>query len=337
MESETLITDYPPATRQRVLAAVGPVLWIAVSYVDPGKWAAAVEGGARFGSDLVLLVLIINCATILCQYLSARVSIATGKDLSQICSEEYDHLTCILLGIQAEISMVILDLTMVLGTAYGLNAVSGISLWNCVFLTGFDAVLFPFLASFLQDQGQTTVSKAALCHDHFFSTLFVFSGIFMVNCVLMNLAANVFYSSGFISLTLQDALSLLDQGIIDLAFSEPRSPKAPCFCLQLPVGYQQKSSPPISNDSLPPPSKLGRGRLTTSLMLLDIIKDVEMAISCRKGRTGTAAGDVAFPRGKENLASVLKRYKRRLSNKPVGSQEVAHGLRKMGLPSPQGS
>ncbi|KAL0375082.1 UNVERIFIED_CONTAM: Ethylene-insensitive protein 2 [Sesamum radiatum] len=308
MESETSITDYPPTTRQRVLAAVGPVLWIAVSYVDPGKWAAAVEGGARFGSDLVLLVLIINCATILCQYLSALVAIATGKDLSQV-----------------------------LGTAYGLNAVSGISLWNCVFLTGFDAVLFPFLASFLQDQGQTNVSKAAMCHDHFFSTLCAFSGIFVVNCVLMNLAANVFYSSGFISLTLQDALSLLDQGIIDLAFSEPRLPKAPCFCLQLPVGYQQKSSPPISNDSLPPPSKQGRGRLTTSLMLLDIIKDVEMAISCRKGRTGTAAGDVAFPKGKENLASVLKRYKRRLSNKPVGSQEVAHGLRKIGLPSPQGS
>lgn len=72
-------------------------------------------------------------------------------------------------------------------------------------------------------------------------------------------------------------------------------------------------------------------------MLLDIIKDVEIAISCRKGRTGTAAGDVAFPKGKENLASVLKRYKRRLSHKPVGSQEAAHGVRKIGLPSPQGS
>lgn len=67
-------------------------------------------------------------------------------------------------------------------------------------------------------------------------------------------------------------------------------------------------------------------------MLLDIIKDVEIAISCRKGRTGTAAGDVAFPKGKENLASVLKRYKRRLSNKPVASQEGGPGSRKM--PSP---
>lgn len=122
------------------------------------------------------------------------------------------------------------------------------------------------------------------------------------------------------------------QGIIDLAFSKPRSPMAPCFCLQLPAGYQQKSSPPISNGSLPPPSKLGRGKFTTAAMLLDIVKDVEMAISCRKGRTGTAAGDVAFPKGKENLASVLKRYKRRLSNKPVGEKTAKVALSS----SPQG-
>lgn len=64
-------------------------------------------------------------------------------------------------------------------------------------------------------------------------------------------------------------------------------------------------------------------------MLLDIIKDVEMAISCRKGRTGTAAGDVAFPKGKENLVSVLKRYKRRLSNKTVSAHEVGSGPRRV--------
>lgn len=70
---------------------------------------------------------------------------------------------------------------------------------------------------------------------------------------------------------------------------------------------------------MPPPAKQGRGKCTTAAMLLDIIKDVETAISSRKGRTGTAAGDVAFPKGKENMASVLKRYKRHLSNKTGGS------------------
>ncbi|KAF7818626.1 ethylene-insensitive protein 2-like [Senna tora] len=124
-------------------------------------------------------------------------------------------------------------------------------------------------------------------------------------------------------------LNLL-QGVIDPAFSKPRTVMAPCFCLQVPTAYQQKSSPPLSNGMLPPPpaAKPGRGKCTTSSMMLDLIKDVEIAISNRKGRTGTAAGEVAFPKGKENLASVLKRYKRRLSNKSSTTQEGS-GSRKI--------
>ncbi|KAE8717008.1 Ethylene-insensitive protein 2 [Hibiscus syriacus] len=106
------------------------------------------------------------------------------------------------------------------------------------------------------------------------------------------------------------------QGVIDLAFSKPRTPMTPCFCVQIPQEYQQRLNPAVSNGMLPPAAKPGKGKCTNAVTLLDIIKDVEIAISCRKGRTGTAAGDVAFPKGKENLASVLKRYKRRLSNKP---------------------
>ncbi|KAJ6750138.1 hypothetical protein OIU85_000743 [Salix viminalis] len=90
---------------------------------------------------------------------------------------------------------------------------------------------------------------------------------------------------------------------------------SPCFCLHIPASRQHRSSPPASNGMLPPASKPGRGKTTTAATLLDLTKDVEIAISCRKGRSGTAAGDVAFPKGKENLASVLKRYKRRLSNR----------------------
>ncbi|KAF5471819.1 hypothetical protein F2P56_008585 [Juglans regia] len=126
------------------------------------------------------------------------------------------------------------------------------------------------------------------------------------------------------------------QGIIDAALVKPRSPMSPCFCLQIPVAFLQKSSPPVSNGMLPPASKPGRGKCTTAGMLLDMVKDVEIAISCRKGRTGTAAGDVAFPKGKENLASVLKRYKRRLSSKPVGVHE-ASGPRKVLTSAPYSS
>ncbi|KAL3531940.1 hypothetical protein ACH5RR_005461 [Cinchona calisaya] len=282
MEFETSTDNRPLSIRQRVLSAVVPVLFIAISYVDPGKWAAAIEGGARFGFDLVLPVLIFNFAAILCQYLSARIAVVTGRDLAQICSEEYDKITCMLLGVQTEASMIALDLMMVLGTAHGLNVLFGIDLFTGVFLTALSAVLFPLLATHLEssnakflsicismfillsyilgvfisqpsgalsfggtvtrlsgesvfalmsllganimphnfylhssvvqlDKGLTNVPKEALCHDHFFATLSIFSGIFLVNYVLMSSAANLFYSTGLVLLTFQDALSLLDQ------------------------------------------------------------------------------------------------------------------------------
>ncbi|KAH9604820.1 hypothetical protein KSS87_013912 [Heliosperma pusillum] len=118
------------------------------------------------------------------------------------------------------------------------------------------------------------------------------------------------------------------QGVIDLAFFKPRTPKSSCFCLQIPASYQIRSSSPVSNSMLPPAVRPAKGKVTTASMILEVIKDVEIAISCRKGRSGTAAGDVAFPKGKENLASVLKRYKRRLSNRSVGVSDGGLSSRK---------
>ncbi|KAF0890157.1 hypothetical protein E2562_038259 [Oryza meyeriana var. granulata] len=104
------------------------------------------------------------------------------------------------------------------------------------------------------------------------------------------------------------------QGILDPAFFKPRSDLTVCACLHKDI--RVLNSPPqsslISTSSVPRPI---RGSFTTASVVLEMIKDVETAVSGRKGRSGTAAGDVAFPKGKENLASVLKRYKRRLSSK----------------------
>ncbi|XP_057983077.1 ethylene-insensitive protein 2.2 [Malania oleifera] len=150
MEGEIWSSNHLPGVLQRLLPASVPVLLIAIGYVDPGKWAAAVDGGAHFGFDLVVLVLFFNFAAILCQYLSAYIGVVTGRDLVQICSNEYDKSTCIFLGVQVELSVIALDLTMVLGTALGLNLIFGIDLLACVFLTGVDAILFPIFAAFLE-------------------------------------------------------------------------------------------------------------------------------------------------------------------------------------------
>ncbi|KAF5823609.1 putative NRAMP family protein [Helianthus annuus] len=282
METDNMIAKSHPNTTHRLLPAVLPVLFIAITYVDPGKWVAAIEGGARFGYDLIVLMFVFSLAAVLCQYLSASIAVVTGKDLAQICSTEYDKVTCVFLGIQAELSMIALDLTMILGTAHALNLTFGIGLFTCVVLTSLDAFLFPVVSSYLecgkakficmwlavvalfsyffgvvtsqrdtslsmggmltnlsgesafalmgllgasimphnlylhssmvqQDQGPTQISKGALCHDHLFAISCVFSGIFVINCFLMNSAANVFYSTGLDLLTFQDALSLMDQ------------------------------------------------------------------------------------------------------------------------------
>ncbi|GJM96308.1 hypothetical protein PR202_ga13130 [Eleusine coracana subsp. coracana] len=96
------------------------------------------------------------------------------------------------------------------------------------------------------------------------------------------------------------------QGILDPAFSKPRKPLRGCACL-------------VKSGSA---GKLVPGTFTTAAVILELIKGVEQAVSSRRGRSGTAAGNIAFPKGKENLASVLKRYKRRLAGKTsAGAQQ----------------
>ncbi|XP_042475819.1 ethylene-insensitive protein 2-like isoform X2 [Macadamia integrifolia] len=272
----------------RRLPAVGPVLLLSMGYIDPGKWAAAVEGGARFGFDLLFLMLVFNFAAILCQYLSARIGVVTGKNLAQIYSEEFNKSTCILLGVQAELSVIASDLTMILGIAHGLNLLFGMDLLTCVLFAAIDAILFPLFttlwqkcsevlsititgfvllsyilgvvmsqpdipvatsgvltrlsgesvfsvmsllgativphnfyvhSSIVQLQVQPHAAKDAICHDHFVAILCMFSGIFVVNCVLMNAAATVFHNAGLVILTFQDAFLLMEQVF--------RSPAAP--------------------------------------------------------------------------------------------------------------
>lgn len=84
MEAEISNANHMPDVRQQFLSAVFPMLLISIGYVDPGKWAAVVEGGARFGVDLIVLMLLFNFAAVLFQYLSARIGVVTGRDLAQV-------------------------------------------------------------------------------------------------------------------------------------------------------------------------------------------------------------------------------------------------------------
>ena len=85
METEGLISKPPQSSVvHRLFPAVLPVLFVGIAYVDPGKWVAAVEGGARFGYDLIFLMFVFSLAAVLCQYLSACIAVVTRKDLAQV-------------------------------------------------------------------------------------------------------------------------------------------------------------------------------------------------------------------------------------------------------------
>ena len=74
---------------RRMFAFAGPAYLVSVGYMDPGNWATDLEGGARFGYQLLWVLVMSNAMAILLQTLSARLGIVTGRDLAQACRETY--------------------------------------------------------------------------------------------------------------------------------------------------------------------------------------------------------------------------------------------------------
>ena len=72
---------------RRLLAFSGPGYIVSVGYMDPGNWATDLAGGSKFGYTLLAVTMISNLMAILLQALSARLGIATGRDLAQACRD----------------------------------------------------------------------------------------------------------------------------------------------------------------------------------------------------------------------------------------------------------
>ncbi len=133
---------------KRLLAFAGPAYLVSVGYMDPGNWATDLEGGAKFGYQLLWVLLMSNLMAILLQTLSARLGIVTGRDLAQACRDEYPRPVSIMLWILCEAAIVACDLAEVLGTAIGLNLLVGVPLLYGVIITGFDTLLFLAIQQF---------------------------------------------------------------------------------------------------------------------------------------------------------------------------------------------
>jgi manganese transport protein len=126
---------------RKVLMFAGPGYLIAVGYMDPGNWATDIGGGSKFGYTLLSVVLISSLMAMFLQALSAKLGVATGRDLAQACRDHYSRRTSVLLWIACELAIAACDLAEVLGSAVALKLLSGIPLLAGVLLTAFDVLL----------------------------------------------------------------------------------------------------------------------------------------------------------------------------------------------------
>lgn len=137
-----------PSIWKRIFAFAGPAYLVSVGYMDPGNWATDLEGGARFGYQLLWVLMVSNAMAILLQTLSARLGIVAGRDLAQACREAYPRRVSHALWFLCEIAIAACDLAEVLGAAIGLKLLFGIPLLTGVLLTALDTLLILWFTRF---------------------------------------------------------------------------------------------------------------------------------------------------------------------------------------------
>ena len=126
---------------RKVFAFAGPGYLVAVGYMDPGNWATDIEGGSKFAYALLSVIVLSNFMAMFLQALSAKLGIATGRDLAQACREHYSRRASFVLWVLCEIAIAACDLAEVLGSAVALKLLFGLPLLAGVLITAFDVLI----------------------------------------------------------------------------------------------------------------------------------------------------------------------------------------------------
>ena len=126
-------------SRWGILPFLGPAFIACVAYMDPGNFATNIAGGSKFGFTLVWVIVASNLMAMLIQTLSAKLGIATGRNLAEVCRERMSSRSALALWLQAEVIAMATDLAEFLGAAVGFHLLLGIGLFPAAILTGFAA------------------------------------------------------------------------------------------------------------------------------------------------------------------------------------------------------
>ncbi|MDQ3855616.1 MAG: Nramp family divalent metal transporter [Chloroflexota bacterium] len=125
----------------RLLPFLGPAFIASVAYIDPGNFATNIQGGAQFGYLLVWVILASNVMAILIQALSAKLGIATGRNLPETIRDHFPPFVVWMLWILAEVVAMATDLAEFLGAALGFNLLFGMNLLTAGIITGITTFL----------------------------------------------------------------------------------------------------------------------------------------------------------------------------------------------------
>ncbi|HQT05520.1 MAG TPA: Nramp family divalent metal transporter, partial [Thiotrichales bacterium] len=148
-ESHRSVAIPQGSSRRRLWVFMGPAFLVAVGYMDPGNWATGLAAGSAYGYALLSVVLIASLMAMVLQVLTARLGIATGQDLAQLCRRRYSPRTTWGLWIMAELAVIATDLAELIGSAIALHLLFGIPMVAGILITVFDV----FLLLMLQQKG----------------------------------------------------------------------------------------------------------------------------------------------------------------------------------------
>ncbi|KAL8172044.1 hypothetical protein V2J09_023848 [Rumex salicifolius] len=147
-DSETIST--PPFSWKKLWMFTGPGFLMSIGFLDPGNLEGDLQAGAIAGYSLLWLLLWATIMGLLIQLLSARVGVATGKHLAELCRDEYPGWARILLWIMAELALIGADIQEVIGSAIAIQILSRgvLPLWAGVVITASDCFFFLFLENY---------------------------------------------------------------------------------------------------------------------------------------------------------------------------------------------
>lgn len=115
------------------LAFLGPAVVASIAYMDPGNFATNIQAGSQYGYSLLWVVLMANLVAMLFQAMSAKLGIVTGRNLAEMCREQFPKPVAYVMWVVSEIAAMATDLAEFLGGAIGLSLLFGLPLlWGMV-------------------------------------------------------------------------------------------------------------------------------------------------------------------------------------------------------------